>query len=118
MRHRIIVLFAAVGAAALLAGSAAHAGGGYDYDGYVFDGYRYGGRDWGYGWYQPGPVTDGYYGRPRFFRGWHDRVAGYDDLWNYSSYYPYGSAGYLPDSTCPYLENRGYGVQGRGWQLP
>jgi len=107
MKHRVIALCIT----ALLAASAAQAGGGYG-------GYGYGGHPWGYGWYQPGPVTNGYYGSPRFYRGWHDSVSGYDDPYNFSDYYPYGSAGYLPDAIGPYLGNRGYGVEGRGWQQP
>jgi hypothetical protein len=111
MRFSVLVLCVAAGAAALT-GSAASA-----HDGYG-RGYGYGGIHAPYGWYQRGPVTNGYYGRPRFFRGWRDRVSGYDDPYNLGSYYPYGAAGYLPDSIGPYLENRGYGVEGRGWQAP
>lgn len=104
-----VVIALCVAATAALSGSAACAHDTYGYGG----GYRL-----PHGWYQPGPVTDGYYGRPRFFQGWRDRVSGYDDPYNLGSYYPYGAAGYLPDSIGPYLENRGYGVEGRGWQAP
>jgi hypothetical protein len=118
MRRSVIALFAAAGMAALSA-SAARAHGGHGYDDYGPDDYGYGGGHYpSHGWYAPGPVTDGYYGRPRFFRGWGDRVSGYDNPYNLGAYYPYGGSGYLPDTTGPYQDNRGYGVEGRGWQVP
>ncbi|HVZ27335.1 MAG TPA: hypothetical protein VG798_01660 [Rhizomicrobium sp.] len=55
----------------------------------------------------------GYHGEPRFFRSWHDSMA-YPQWDGYDA--PIG--GYLPPATGLYSEDRGYGVEGRGWQLP
>jgi hypothetical protein len=56
----------------------------------------------------------GYHGEPRFYRGFHDDVRDY----GYRDWHDDEGPGYLPPSPGLYSEDRGYGVEGRGWQLP
>ncbi len=105
---RIALLAAMIAAPSLALAHEAYG----DDDGYYRDG------SYGYARHDRGWNDWGYYGEPRFFRSWHDDVGGYDDAFNMDSYYPYGGAGMLPYSPGLYRENRGYGVEGRGWQRP